>query len=67
MTEPTVAIDEAAIAAYVDLMAQLLDLPLPADIRPQVVQNFAQVQAIAQPVLDFDLSDQLEPAPTFQP
>lgn len=67
MTAPNAPVDDAAIAAYVDQMAQLLDLSLPEDIRPQVVQNFAQIQAIAQPVLDFELPDQIEPAPIFRP
>lgn len=67
MTAPNAPADDAAIAAYVDQMAQLLDLPLPEDIRPQVVRHFAQIQAIAQPVLDFELSDQIEPAPIFRP
>ena len=55
------------IQTYVDQMALLLDLKIPPEIRPSVVENFKQIVAIAQPVLDFELPDDLEPAITFKP
>jgi hypothetical protein len=58
---------EFDIQAYVDQMALLLDLKIPPEIRPSVVENFERIVAIAQPVLDFELPDGLEPAPTFEP
>lgn len=56
-----------AAQIYVEQMAQLLGLPLPESIKPQVVENFVRLQAIAQPVLEFELPDTVEPAPTFEP
>lgn len=53
--------------SYVDQTARLLDLPIPPGIRPSVIENFERVIAIAQPVLEFDLPDDLEPAPVFDP
>ena len=53
--------------AYVEQMTQLLGVPLPESIQPQVVENFVRVMAIAQPVLEFELPDTIEQAPTFKP
>lgn len=63
-TSPTPVSD---IQAYVDCMAQILQLPIPSEIRPSVVENFARAMAIAQPILDFELPDDVEAAPTFRP
>ncbi|HEY9886773.1 MAG TPA: DUF4089 domain-containing protein [Candidatus Obscuribacterales bacterium] len=52
---------------YVEQMCQILALNIPPEIWPSVVENFEQILAIAQPVLDFELPDDLEPAPTFDP
>jgi hypothetical protein len=55
------------IATLVDLMAQLLDLPLDPDYRPGVIANFERTAAIAQLVMDFPLADDIEVAPIYQP
>jgi hypothetical protein len=55
------------IEDYVDQMAKILDLNIPPEIRPSVIENFARIRAIAQPVLDFELPDTIEPAPSFDP
>ena len=55
------------IETYVDCMTQMLQLPIPPEIRPSVVENFVRAQAIAQPMLDFALSDEIEAAPIFKP
>lgn len=55
------------VEAYVDQTASLLGLTISPEIRPSVIENFERVIAIAQPVLDFELPDGLEPAPTFEP
>ncbi|MGD1908654.1 MAG: DUF4089 domain-containing protein [Leptolyngbyaceae cyanobacterium] len=52
---------------YVDQTAKLLNLPIPEEIYPSVVENFERIVAIAQPVLDFPLTDTDEPAPIFRP
>ena len=55
------------VQAYVEQMTHLLGVSLPESIQPQVVENFERLIAIAQPVLEFELSDMIEPAPTFEP
>ena len=52
---------------YVNQMAVLIDLKIPPEIRPSVIENFERIHAIARPVLEFDLADDIEPAPTFNP
>lgn len=54
-------------STYVDQMSALLGLDIPADIRLSVIDNFERVIAIAQPVIEFALPDDLESASTFQP
>ncbi|MEO1510306.1 MAG: DUF4089 domain-containing protein [Cyanobacteria bacterium J06633_23] len=53
--------------AYVQQSAQLLNLSIPPDHMDSMVENFERIQAIAQPVLDFPLPDNLEAAPRFEP
>jgi len=53
--------------AYVQQTLQLLRLSVPLEQLPSVIENFERVQAIAQPVLDFPLPDNLEAAPQFEP
>ncbi len=53
--------------AYVDQTAALLGLTIPPELRSSVVENFDRIVAIAQPVLDFELPENLEPAATFEP
>ncbi|MGD1949878.1 MAG: DUF4089 domain-containing protein [Leptolyngbyaceae cyanobacterium] len=55
------------IAVYVEQTVKLLELSIPTDQMASVVENFARVQAIAQPVLEFPLPDDLEAAPRFEP
>ncbi len=52
---------------YVAQTLHLLGLTVPPEQMANVVQNFELVQAIAQPVLDFPLPDDLEAAPRFEP
>lgn len=52
---------------YVDTLSAVLDLPIPAELRPGVIDNIERIWVIAQPVLDFPLPDDLEVAPTFEP
>ncbi|TVQ09908.1 MAG: DUF4089 domain-containing protein [Leptolyngbya sp. DLM2.Bin27] len=55
------------LAAYVEAMAQVLDLTIPDEIKPGVVANMEHIWAIAQPVLTFPLTDTVESAATFEP
>lgn len=54
-------------ATYVEQTAALLGLEIPVEIHASVVENFDRIRAIAQPLLDFELPDDLEPAPKFEP
>ncbi|MEO1404254.1 MAG: DUF4089 domain-containing protein [Cyanobacteria bacterium J06635_1] len=69
MSEPSPEIQFSPFNAeiYVQQTAQLLNLTIPPEQMASVVKNFELVQAIAQPVLDFPLSDALESAPRFEP
>ena len=60
-------IQPSDITAYVEQTAKLLGLSIPPEQMPNVVENFARVQAIAQPVLEFPLPDDLEVASRFEP
>lgn len=55
------------IAEYVDLMANLIDLPLDAEHRPGVVANMVRIAQIAQVVTEFSIPNEIEAAPVFEP
>lgn len=59
--------DSIDIPSLVDLMSQLLDLPIAPDHRPGVIANLERTASIAQLVLEFPIPDEVEVAPTFQP
>lgn len=58
---------EFDVGEYVDLMALLVDLQLPDEYRDGVVANFERIKAIAQIVNSFELPDDVEAAPIFEP
>ncbi|GAB4239176.1 MAG: hypothetical protein Kow00121_65910 [Elainellaceae cyanobacterium] len=51
----------------VDLLSQVLELPIAPEYRPGVVANLERTAAIAHLVMDFPLPDDVEIAPSFQP
>ncbi len=53
--------------AYVTQMAVMLNLPLPPEHQTGVVENLVRMQAIAQLVMSFPLSDTVDNAPVFRP
>ena len=55
------------IAEYVDLMANLIDLPLDPEHRPGVVANMVRIAQIAQVVTEFSIPNEIEAAPVFEP
>lgn len=67
MQEPSQHTPSFKSEDYVDQMAEILGFQIPPEIRPSVIENFGRILAIAQPVLDFELPDDIEPAPTFKP
>ncbi|PSO51144.1 MAG: DUF4089 domain-containing protein [Cyanobacteria bacterium SW_9_44_58] len=53
--------------AYVEQTAGLLELNLPEDSCDRVIENFTQLSAIAQQVMEFSLPSYTEIAPVFKP
>ncbi len=58
---------ESELAQLVDLMAQLLQLPIDLEHRPGVIANLGRTAEIAQLVMEFPLPDEIEAAPLFEP
>lgn len=58
---------EFDVGEYVDLMGLLVDLQLRDEYRDGVVANFERIRAIAQVVNSFELPDDVEAAPIFEP
>lgn len=54
-------------AAYVEQTAQLLGIEIPEAYQQGVVENMAQLSAIAQQVMEFPLPPNTEIAPVFKP
>lgn len=52
---------------YVIQTASLQGISIPAHHLNGVIDNFLQIQVIAQPVLDFHLPESLAPLPRFEP
>lgn len=52
---------------YVEQTAELLGLNLPDEYRDTVIENFIQLSAIAQQVMEFPLPSNTEIAPVFKP
>lgn len=53
--------------SYIDVAAPMLGLPIPAEYREGVRQNLERATAIARPLLETLLDDDIETAPTFTP
>ena len=54
-------------AAYVDAAGAVQGLALTPEARARVLAQFAQVAAIAAPVLAIELPPEVEPANVFRP
>ncbi len=55
------------MSEFVEVMSEIVALPIPIEDRENVVANFDRIQAIAQQVLEFSLPDEIEIAPVFEP
>ena len=55
------------IAKWVDEAALAIGLPIAPEYRANVILNVERSLAIAQPLLAFELDDDLTPAPVFRP
>jgi hypothetical protein len=62
-----VAEDKPDIARLVDEAAKAIGLPIAPEYRANVLANYERSLAIAQPLLEVELDDELTPAPVFRP
>ncbi len=58
---------EFDVGEYVDLMGLLVDLRLRDEYRDGVVANFERIKATARIVNSFELPENVEVAPIFEP
>ncbi len=57
----------ANLAKYVEQAAQLMELSLTPEYLPGVIDNFTRIAAIASLVTEFNLPEEIEAAPVFEP
>lgn len=55
------------IADYVNYTAQLIDLPIAPEYLSGVVENMTRIVAVAALVNEFELPEEIEAAPVFEP
>jgi hypothetical protein len=55
------------VAVYIDQISNLINLPIHPDHHSGVVENFFQLQMIAQVFLGFSIPEDIEVAARFQP
>jgi hypothetical protein len=70
MADPSTNTDTSIatpIATYVEQTIQLLNLPVPPEQMPRLIDTFQKLQSIAAPMLAFELPDNLEALPVFEP
>lgn len=58
--------DDASLAAWCEAMAALLDLPIEAGDRAEIIANLRVIVRQMKLVEDFPLDDRAEPAPVFR-
>ncbi len=59
--------DKPDVGRLVDEAAKALGLPIADQYRANVIVNYERSLAIARPLLEVDLDDELTPAPVFRP
>ncbi|MBE9009377.1 DUF4089 domain-containing protein [Pseudanabaenaceae cyanobacterium LEGE 13415] len=52
---------------FVEMMSEVVSLPIPDEYREGVVANMERIHTVAQFVLEFPLPDNIEAAPVFEP
>jgi Protein of unknown function (DUF4089) len=60
-------LEQDAIAAYVDRAAAIVGLPIAAAHRPEVIEQFGRLLAVAALFMEFPLPEAIEPGPVFRP
>jgi hypothetical protein len=59
-------VEDEALAAWCDAMAVLLDLPVKAGDRTEIIANLRVIARQMKLVGEFPLEDRAEPAPVFR-
>ena len=59
--------DKPDVGRLVDEAAKAVGLPIAEQYRANVIVNYERSLAIAGPLLEVDLDDELTPAPVFRP
>ena len=59
--------DKPDIARWVDEGSKAIGMPIAPEYRDKVIVDVERSLAIAQPLLDVVLEDELTPAPVFKP
>jgi hypothetical protein len=59
--------DKPDIARLIDEAAKAIDLPIAPEYRDKVLLNYERSMAIAKPLLEVELDDELTSAPVFRP
>jgi hypothetical protein len=59
-------VSEAALSAWCDAMAELLDLPIASGDRAEIIANLRVLARQMQLVADFPLDDRIEPGAIFK-
>ncbi len=55
------------ITDYVDIAAELMNLPIDPEYRPGVIANLESIAEIARLVTEFQIEETVESAPVFNP
>jgi hypothetical protein len=67
MGELTMSDKKPDIGKLVDEASAAIGLPIAAEYRDKVILNYERSLAIAKPLLDLELDDELTPGPVFRP
>ena len=59
--------DKPDVARLVDEAAKAIGLPIAPEYRANVIVNYERSLAIARPLLEVDLDDELTSGPVFRP
>ena len=67
MSQQTQADSDIDWEAFLDHMAALVGTTVPEQYRAEVIAYLKLTRTIAQPMLEFELPEDTEPAPVFRP
>lgn len=60
-------LEKVEFDGFVEQMSQLINLPIPPDSQPAVVENLKKIAELATLVTEFSLPESIEVAPKFIP